>query len=140
MSCCCPKCCFFTKKVTNVTNRALRKECFSDMCSHSSFFYWVIIVWIFLIVMSIGLYSALLVEILVLHDTKTSQMIMNIVIHVINGLFTFAALLNLPVRCRRLRDLYGRRIDVEDQPLSRKLTTILFPSGDPCFISQSTED
>jgi len=89
---------------------------------------------------SIGLYSVLLVEILILHDTQTSQMIMNIVINVVNGLFTFAALLNLPVRCGRLRDLYGRRTDLKDQPLSRKLTTIFFPSGDAMFISQTTEE
>jgi len=109
------------------------------MCSQSNFFYWVIVVWIFLIVVGIGIYSLLLVKILTLHDTRMSQIIMNILIQVINGLFTFAAILNLPVRVSRLRSFYGES-DVEDENIERKLTTSFCPSGDPSFTKQSTED
>jgi len=99
----------------------------------------VIVVWIFLIVVGIGIYSLLLVEIFTLHDTRMSEMMMNILIQVINGLFTFAAILNLPVRVSRLRSFYGES-DIDDEIIDRKTTTRFCPSGDPSFTHQSTED
>lgn len=138
--CCCSGCCKITKKVADKGNRTLRKECFSNICSQSRFFYWVIIIWILLIVLGIGLYSVLLVEFLILHDTYTSQTIMNILIHIINGLFTFAAVLNMPVRLSRLRNLYQRRDDLKDKSFPRKITTIFLPSAKPSFVSQSTQE
>jgi len=66
-------------------------------------------------------------------------MIMNILIQIINGLFTFAAVLNLPVRVSRLRSFYGKS-DIEVECVERRQTTQFCPSGDPSFTKQSTED
>jgi len=85
----------------------IRKECFTDMCYNSSFFYFVILVWIFLVVLNILLYGLLLVNIWRLEDQETQEVYKNIFIQIITGLFTFTALANLPVRIKRYRDLYS---------------------------------
>lgn len=122
--------------VANKGYKTLRKECFTNICPNTSFFYWLIMLWIFLIVVSIGVYGVLLVEVQTFNDTETSEMIMNLVIHFVNGLFTFAAVLNLPVRLRRLFKIYKKRADIRR---SRKLSVHLFPSGSPTFENQTTE-
>jgi len=88
-------------------------------------------------VVCVGIYSLLLVEILTLYDSRMSEMIMNILIQVINGLFTFAAILNLPVRVSRLRSFYG---ESDNEVEERKQTALFCKSGDPFFAKQSTED
>jgi len=85
----------------------IRKECFTDMCYNSSFFYFVILLWMFLVVINILLYGLLLVNIWRLQDQETQEVYKNIFIQIITGLFTFTALANLPVRIKRYRDLYN---------------------------------
>lgn len=92
----------YTKKGAAV----IRKECFTDMCYNSSFFYFVILLWILLVVLNIFLYGLILVGIWQLGDEETDAEYMNIFIQIITGLFTFTALANLPVRINRHRDLY----------------------------------
>lgn len=81
----------------------------------------------------------LLVQILTFHDARMTEMIRNILIQVINGLFTFAAILNLPVRVSRLRSFYGES-EKEHEITVRQQTVLFCPSGDPSFTKQSTED
>lgn len=134
--CCSDQCCKKSQKVAEKGNKTLRKECFTNICPNTSFFYWLIMLWICLIVLSILFYGILLVEVLTLNDPETSDMIMNIAIHIINGLFTFAAVLNLPVRCIRLFKLYARRSEVK---LRRKVTISGFASRESKLSTMSTE-
>jgi len=99
----------------------IRKECFTDMCYNSSFFYFVILVWIFLVVLNILFYGLLLVNIWRLEDQETQEVYKNIFIQIITGLFTFTALANLPVRIKRYRDLYtvGGRDSFTRKPTCR---------------------
>jgi len=97
----------------------IRKECFTDMLSNSTFFYFVILLWIFLVVVNIIIYGLLLVEMVVLKDSETQEVYKNIFIQIITGLFTFTALANLPVRIKRFRDLFivgGRRNSLVRRP------------------------
>jgi len=71
-------------------------------------------------VLSITAYGILLVGLLTLNDGETTKMVLNIVNHVINGLFTFAAVLNLPVRIVRLKRLFMNR----NNSVVRKITII----------------
>jgi len=71
-------------------------------------------------VLSITAYGILLVGLLTLNDGETTKMVLNIVNHVINGLFTFAALLNLPVRIVRLKCLFMKR----NKRVVRKITVL----------------
>jgi len=76
-------------------------------------------------------------------------MMQNIAIQIVNGLFTFAAVLNLPVRLRRLYDLFREKPrpkendDDDDNGgtpgVMRKVSLMLFPSGRDDFVQQSTE-
>lgn len=91
---------------TKMGAAVIRKECFTDMLRNSSFFYIIILLWIFLVVLSIGIYGLLLVGIVTLEDNETLELYKNIFIQIINGLFTFTALANLPVRIQRFRMLY----------------------------------
>jgi len=91
---------------TKMGAAVIRKECFTDMCYNSSFFYFVILLWIFLVVLNIFLYGLLLVGIWQLEDEETEDVYMNIFMQIICGLFTFTALANLPVRIQRYKDLY----------------------------------
>jgi len=59
--------------------------------------------------LSIIAYGVLLVEFVTLNDGETTKMVLNILNHIINGLFTFAAVLNLPVRIVRLKCLFMKR-------------------------------
>jgi len=92
----------YTKSVAAV----IRKECFTDMLRNSSFFYFIILLWIFLVIVNIGIYGVLLLGIVSLKDNETQELYKNIFIQIINGLFTFTALANLPVRIQRFRMLY----------------------------------
>jgi len=97
----------------------IRKECFTDMLSNSTFFYFVILIWIFLVVVNIVIYGVLLFEIAVLEDDETQEVYKNIFIQIITGLFTFTALANLPVRIHRYRMLFvvgGRRSSIMRRP------------------------
>lgn len=97
---------------TKMGAAVIRKECFTDMLRNSSFFYIIILLWIFLVVLNIGIYGMLLVGIVTLKDNETLALYKNIFIQIINGLFTFTALANLPVRIQRFRMLFivgGRR-------------------------------
>jgi len=132
---CWPTCCLKSRKAANKGNKALRKECFTNICPDTSFFYWLIMLWILLIVLSIAVYGVLLVEVLTLDDSETTEMIMNIVMHIVNGLFTFAAVLNLPVRCNRLWKLFKNRKIIKSR---RKITLNLFPSGGGSIKDMST--
>lgn len=134
--CCSGQCCKKSQKVANKSNKTLRKECFTNICPNTSFFYWLIMIWICLIVLSIIVYGILLVEVLTLNDPETTEMIMNIVIHIINGLFTFAAVLNLPVRCVRLCKIYAKRSEIK---FRRSVTVSLFASRDTKLTTMSTE-
>jgi len=89
----------------------IRKECFTDMFKNSTFFYFVILIWIFLVVVNIILYGLLLLGIVILKDRETQEVYKNIFMQIICGLFTFTALANLPVRLQRFHYLYieGRR-------------------------------
>merc|ERR1719317_13842 len=64
---------------------------------------------------------------------------MNIAIQIVNALFSFAALLNLPVRCRRLCKLYKKWPEDVGDYHSRQVTIELFNTGNREFTSQSTE-
>jgi len=99
----------------------IRKECFTDMCYNSSFFYFVILLWIFLVSANILLYGLLLVGIWRFEDEETQKVWMNIFIQIITGLFTFTALANLPVRIKRYKDLYyiGGRDSFMRKPAGR---------------------
>jgi len=66
-------------------------------------------------------YGILLIRVLTLHDRKTSELVLNIVNHIINGLFTFAAMLNLPVRIVRLYHLLEER----NIPFVRQMTRLM---------------
>jgi len=134
--CCSGQCCKKSQKVADKSHKTLRKECFTNICPNTSFFYWLIMLWICLIVLSILFYGILLVEVLKLNDPETSEMIMNIVIHIINCLFTFAAILNLPVRCIRLFKLYARRNEIR---VRRTVTISQFASKDTNLTAMSTE-
>jgi len=107
----------YTKKGAAV----IRKECFTDMCYNSSFFYFVILLWIFLVVLNIFLYGLLLVGIWQLEDKEAENVYMNIFMQIICGLFTFTALANLPVRIKRYKDLYkiGGRDSFMRKPAGR---------------------
>jgi len=97
----------------------IRKECFTDMLSNSTFFYFVILIWIFLVVVNIIIYGVLLVEIASLQDDETQEVYKNIFIQIITGLFTFTALANLPVRIQRYHRLFvvgGRKGSVTRRP------------------------
>jgi len=61
---------------------------------------------------------------------------MNILIQIVNGLFTFAAVYNLPVRCRRLWKLYKEKTR---SGVQRRLTIELLNSGNNGFTTQSAE-
>jgi len=61
---------------------------------------------------------------------------MNLVIQIVNALFTLAAVLNLPVRCRRLYKLWKKRAVVRR---TLRISLSLFPSIDPMFVTQSTD-
>merc|ERR1719382_511371 len=106
---------------TKMGAAVIRKECFTDMCYNSSFFYFVILLWIFLVVLNILLYGLLLVGIWQLEDEETEDVYMNIFMQIICGLFTFTALANLPVRIKRYKDLYkiGGRDSFMRQPAGR---------------------
>jgi len=130
------QCCKKSQKVANKSNKVLHKECFTNVCPNTSFFYWLIMIWICLIVLSILVYGILLVEVLTLNDPETSEMIMNIVIHIVNGLFTFAAVFNLPVRCRRLFKLYIRKSEIKSR---RRVTLTLFATRESKIRTMSTE-
>jgi len=142
MCCSCPR---FCRKFRETLN----KECFSHICPHNSFFYWLIVLWILLIVLSILFYGIILIGLLKIEDEESTRMIQNIAIQIVNGLFTFAAVLNLPVRLRRLCDLYTKKRTSpkasesdkpEDKPgTMRKISLMLFPSARDDFVSQSTE-
>jgi len=140
MCCSCPVFCRKFRKTLN-------KECFSHICPHNTFFYWLIVLWILLIVLSILFYGIILIGLLKIEDEEYTRMIQNISIQIVNGLFTFAAVLNLPVRLRRLCDLYSTKItsstgptETDDNPgVMRKVSLMLFPSGRDDFLTQSTE-
>lgn len=70
--------------------------------------------------LSIVAYGILLVGLLTLNDGETTKMVLNLVNHVINGLFTFAAILNLPVRIVRLKCLFMER----NNGVVRKITAL----------------
>jgi len=136
MCCCTLEYCKRTQTIMNKGTKTLRKECFTNICPNTSFFYWLIMLWIFLIVVSIGIYGVLLVKVVTWHDTETSHMIMNLVIQIVNVLFTLAAVLNLPVRCRRLYKLWKKRAVVRR---TLRVSLSLFRSIDPLFVTQSTD-
>merc|ERR1719419_830788 len=131
MCCHLPRCCRKPEEI-------LHRECFQNTCPNSRFFYWLIVLWIFLIILSIGIYGVLLTGVFTLHNDKYSKTVMNFVIQIVNGLFTFAAIQNLPVRCRRLRKLWKEKPESTDG-VERKITIELFNSGKREFTTQSTE-
>jgi len=105
----------YTKKGAAV----IRKECFTDMLKNSNFFYFIILLWIFLVVVDIGIYGVLLLGIATLKDNETQELYKNFFIQIINGLFTFTALANLPVRLQRFRLLFvvgGRKASYMRRP------------------------
>jgi len=115
MGCCGGQCWQYTKKGAAV----IRKECFTDMFYNSTFFYFVIILWIVLVALNILMYGLLLVEIVTLKDEETQEVYKNIFIQIITGLFTFTALANLPVRIQRFRQMFivgGRRNSLVRRP------------------------
>jgi len=65
-------------------------------------------------------------------------MLKNINVQITNGLFTFAAVLNLPLRLRRLKNLW-KQGKWENPGVFRKITLALFPSAQPDFDTQTTE-
>jgi len=89
------------------------------MLRNSTFFYFVILTWVILVVVNILVYGILLVEIVVLKDDATQEVYKNIFIQIITGLFTFTALANLPVRIKRFRHLFivgGERGSIMRKP------------------------
>lgn len=88
--------------------------------------------------LSILFYGILLVDMLTIEDDDYTKMLQNIAIQIVNGLFTFAAVLNLPVRLRRLRDLWMQR-QSGNPGVMRTITFALFPSARKDFEKQPTE-
>lgn len=78
-----------------------------------------------MIIVCIAFYGVLLVEFFTLHDTQVTKIVMNLAMHIINGLFTFAAVLNLPVRVRRLCSIIKKRNNPTILRTSRKDTKLL---------------
>jgi len=81
------------------------------------------------------------VEIWTVEDDEYTMMLKNINVQITNGLFTFAAVLNLPVRTCRLWNLWkeGCQGPSANPGVFRKITLRMFPSAQPGFDSQTTE-
>jgi len=90
----------------------IEEECFKGVCTvcpDNCILWWGIFVWIILLIFSIVLYGLLWVKLV--FPGASNDMLRNIVIHIINGLFTFQALLNLPHRTKGLQEFNSKKDD-----------------------------